>query len=302
MIGIRNCVAALLFCNSFAYSPAASAGALSGDASGYCQPSTDLGAVVQDQLLQVTHTVKRELEQSGHRMALVSRSGLRLQRFDLRYSHAGISLKHNTHGAWSVRQLYFACDENRPRIFDQGMAGFVMGANQPEGGHISIVFLPSEAAQPLENAALDNARALQLLGNTYSANAYPFSPLYQNCNQWVIELMASAWGNLTLQPAQENQLRQSAQQWLQAENYQPSTIQIGWLPLMWVSSIVPWLHTDDHPDEDWNAAQYRVSMPQSIEAFVRTRHPQAQRVEICYTEDTIHIHRGWEALPDGCKD
>ena len=35
--------------------------------------------------------------------------------------------------------------------------------------------------------------ALALLGREYSANAYPFSPRYQNCNQWVAELLATAW-------------------------------------------------------------------------------------------------------------
>ncbi len=284
MIGIKNCALTLWCCS-------ASLSAWAGLSSGYCQPSAELGAEVQDRLLQVTHIVKRELEQSGHRVALISRSGLSLERFAIRYSHAGISLKHSANGAWSVRQLYFACDENRPRIFDQGMAGFVMGANQPEGGRISIVFLPPEAAEPLEHAALDNAHALQLLGTTYSANAYPFSPLYQNCNQWVIELLASAWNkNRNHQPE-----RVSAQQWLQAENYQPTVIDVGWIPLMWVSSLVPWLHADDHPDTDWNAAVYRVSMPQSIEAFIHARHPQASRVEICYTDTRIHIHRGWKA-------
>ena len=295
MIGIKNCIAALLFCNIFCSSSVALA-------AGYCQPSGELGAVVQDRLLQITHVVKRELEQSGQRVALISRSGLSLQRFNVRYSHAGISLKNSANGAWSVRQLYFACDENRPRIFDQGMTGFVMGAHQPEGGHISIVFLPTAIAQPLEKAALDNAQALRLLGETYSANAYPFSPLYQNCNQWVIELIASAWSDENAQSSRKSPPRELAQQWLKNENYQPTVIQVGWLPLMWVSRIVPWLHADDHPEEDWDAAQYRVSMPESIEAFVRARHPEAQRVEICYTENTVRIHRGWETTRDGCED
>ena len=45
-------------------------------------------------------------------------------------------------------------------------------------------------AAVIEQAALDKNQALQLLGATYSANAYAFSQKYQNCNQWVAELLA----------------------------------------------------------------------------------------------------------------
>ena len=110
---------------------------------------------MQDRLIQVAAVVKNELDRSGQTLALVARSGLALQRFDQRYSHAGVSLKASPNTPWSVRQLYYACDEQRPRIFDQGMSGFVLGANDPAEGYISIVLLPAEAASALERAALD---------------------------------------------------------------------------------------------------------------------------------------------------
>ena len=55
---------------------------------------------------------------------------------------------------------------------------------------------PAECRSALERAARDNRQALSLLGATYSANAYPFSLQYQNCNQWVAEMLAAAWGAL----------------------------------------------------------------------------------------------------------
>jgi hypothetical protein len=159
----------------------------------FCHGPSEPGAAAQDRLIQVAAVVKAELDQSGAPMALVSRSGLALQRLDQRYSHAGVSLKASDNAPWSVRQLYYACDEQRPRLFDQGMSGFVMGANDPDEGYLSIVLLPAAAAAPIERAARDDAQALKLLGDTYSANAYAFSTRYQNCNQWLAELMASAW-------------------------------------------------------------------------------------------------------------
>lgn len=70
----------------------------------YCQGQVEPGAVVQDRLIQVAAVVKNELERSGQTLALVARSGLALQRFDHRYSHAGVSLRASPNTPWSVRQ------------------------------------------------------------------------------------------------------------------------------------------------------------------------------------------------------
>ena len=262
-----------------------------------CQGQTEPSAATQDRLIQVAAAVKAELDRSGQTVAIVSRSGLALQRFDHRYSHAGVSLKASPTIPWSVRQLYYACDQKRPRIFDQGMSGFVMGALDPAEGYVSIVLLPPDAAQALERTALDDQQALRLLGGTYSANAYAFGLRYQNCNQWLAELMASAWGAL---PPRDD-ARGQAQDWLRAQHYQPSTFSLGWGPVAWLAGLLPWLHADDHPQENIVDAQFKVSMPASIEAFVHGRLPEATRVELCYTPQHIVVHRGWEPIAPGCK-
>ena len=263
----------------------------------YCQGQTEPSAAVQDRLIQVAAIIKDELERSGHSLAIVSRSGLALQRLDQRYSHAGISLKASSNTPWSVRQLYYACDEQRPRIFDQGMTGFVLGAQDTSESYISIVLLPPDGAQALERTALQDAQALQLLGATYSANAHAFSHTYQNCNQWLAELLASAWGP----PLPNERPREAAQQWLRDAGYQPSVLKVGWQPLMWLAALLPWLHSDDHPDDDLAQAQFQVSMPQSIENFVQTRWPLATRLELCYTDVHVVLRRGWEPIAAGCQ-
>jgi hypothetical protein len=263
----------------------------------YCQGQVEPGAAVQDRLIQVAAVVKDELDRSGQTLALVARSGLSLQRFGHRYSHAGISLRASPNTPWSVRQLYYACDEQRPRIYDQGMSGFVLGANDPAEGYISIVLLPTEAAIPLERAALDESQALALLGATYSANAYAFGQRYQNCNQWLAELLASAWGGAW---TVTDGARGQAQQWLQAEAFAPSVFDLGWRPLVWLAGLLPWLHTDDHPPDDLAQAHFKVSMPQSIAAFVRDRLPEATHIELCYTAQQLVVHHGWEPIAQGC--
>ena len=262
----------------------------------YCDQPASLSITQQDKLLRFSEVVKAELQASGRSLALISRSGLDLSRFNTRYSHSGISLQASPNTPWSIRQLYYACDEGKPKIFDQGMAGFVMGTDSPALGYISVVLLSEAAEKPLEIAVLNNSNALALLNAKYSANAYPFSQKYQNCNQWVIEILATAIGALTV----NDNPRLQAQSWLKENGYLPSLMEVGSRFLMAVGAFISMIHSDDHPESDLEKQRYQVSMPAAIEAFARLKYPQAERLEFCHNERQIVIHRGWEPIKDGC--
>jgi hypothetical protein len=265
----------------------------------YCDHPAPLTAQQKDGLFRFGAIIKTALEESGQGSALIARSGLDLGRFGVRYSHAGVSLQSGLDTAWSIRQLYYACDEDKPRVFDQGMAGFLLGLHDPTVGYVSVVLLPAAEAAALANTVLDKQQALQALGPAYSANAHAFSVRYQNCNQWVIEMLAAAWGRLG-DAGSAQALRTQAQGWLMAQGYQPSVFEVGVRPLMWLGRLVPWLHDDDHPPEDLDRAIYRVSMPASIEAFVQATVPAALRMEFCHAGGRVVIRRGWEPIAEGC--
>jgi hypothetical protein len=267
----------------------------------FCARTTEISATDQDRVLRFAGVVKRELERSGGRVALVSRAGLDLSRFGLLYSHAGIALKDNPGSPWAVRQLYYACDESRPRLFDQGLAGFALGAEAPTRGHMSLVFLPGEDGALLEKAALDKPLALSLLAGRYSANAYAFGTRYQNCNGWVAELLASAWGRLDGGTGVREQAREQAQAWLRAQGYRAGPLKVPSHAMMFAGQFVPLVHVNDHPVEDIHALALQVSVPASIEAFVHARAPGAQRVELCHDKERIVVHRGWEPLGAECR-
>ncbi|BDT60500.1 hypothetical protein MasN3_39940 [Massilia varians] len=269
----------------------------------FCQQSIDIGAAEQDRVLRFAGAVKNELERSGARVALIARAGLDLSRFGQLYSHAGIALRDNPGGPWAVRQLYYACDESRPRLFDQGVAGFALGADAPTRGHISLVFPPDEDAALLEGAALDKRLALALLGGEYSANAYAYGTRYQNCNGWVAELLASAWGGAHARPdgGAGAHPREHAQDWLRAQGYTAGPVRIPSHWLMFAGQFVPLVHMNDHPLDDIHALALHTSVPASIEAFVRRRAPEARRVELCHTQDRIVVRRGWEPLGAACE-
>jgi len=263
----------------------------------YCDEDGVVSPDAQSRLLQLSQIAKEELQAADALVALASTAGLDLDRLSIRYSHMGISVAQNPHGPWSVRQLYFDCAQSKSRLFDQGMAGFITGRQPSEVVYLSLVMVPPSAAQSLADAALNNARALALLGQTYSANAYPFSTLYQNCNQWVLEMLASAWGAAS----DSTSARQEAQQWLRSQGYSPDVVQVGWAPLMWLSGQIPWLHRDDHPAADQDALLYRISLPKSIESFVQSIHPDSQRIELCMQKDQVVIRRGWQPMGPQCE-
>jgi hypothetical protein len=295
----------------------------------YCDSQVVLSPAQQSKLLRFSEVVKAELEASGQSMALLARSGLNLARFGIRYSHTGISLLSSQNMPWSVRQLYYACDEQKPRIFDQGMAGFVLGTDNAAVGYISAVLLPPDAAHTLEIAALDNRQALALLHPVYSPNAYAYSLRYQNCNQWVVEMLATALGKLGLADDSGNEIplrlkqglpqdvqqdltqdlvpqseppsaRARAQAWLHQQGYSPSIVEIGNRLLMWAGAFIPLVRSDDHPKADLAHMRYQVSMPASIEGFVQAKLPGTQRIEFCHNAQHIVVHRGWAPVAEGC--
>jgi hypothetical protein len=278
----------------------------------YCEAPRELSAVQRDTLLRVAALVRQELQRAGASAALVSRSGLDLGRFGARYSHAGISVAESPSVPWAVRQLYFDCDERRARLFDQGIAGFLLGQHDGRVGFVSLVLLPEAAAQPLAQAALDDARAMALVGSQYSANAYAYSTRYQNCNQWVAELMAAAWGGLvgpgrvsgheggSPPDGQPAGLRARAQHWLRQAAYRPSPMSLRPGALILVAPFLPWVQLDDHPEAALQEQVFEVSMPASLEAFVRAREPAATRIELCHTSRHVVLRRGWTPLNDDC--
>jgi hypothetical protein len=277
---------------------ALAAGAAQADLLRHCAPPPPLDAVQHDRLFRFAALVRETLDQSGQRLALIARAGTDLRRFGQRYSHAGIALLASPNTPWSVRQLYYDCDASQPRLFDQGLPGFLLGGADPAEGHIVLLLLPAPAAAPLEAAALDARQAFRVLGSRYSANAHAFSTRYQNCNQWVAELLAQAWGGL---PADAPGARAQAQQWLQQQGYQPTRMQVR-NPLVTLAGMVmPWLHTDDHPASAVQAQQFDVSMPASIEAFVRLQVPGAQRIALCHDTQKMVVRQGWAPFDGGCN-
>jgi len=266
----------------------------------FCERPREPSAGQRDVMLRFGAIVRDEIAASASPAALIARSGLDLHRLDVRYSHAAVVLKDNEDRPWSVRELYFSCDERRPRVYDEGLTGFLLGTDDPDTGYVSLVFLPPERAEPLRRTAVDKRHALGVLGASYSANAYPFSTVHQNCNQWVIELLADAWNPGDADADSGTDARARAQAWLRGQGYLPTVFTVSAHPMTWLPAVVPWLSNDDHPPHEIAHNRYNVSMPASIETFVQARVPGARRVEICHAGRRVVLHRGWDDVAEGC--
>ncbi|MDQ7989837.1 MAG: DUF2145 domain-containing protein [Candidatus Dactylopiibacterium sp.] len=269
--------------------PAAQAGEAA-----YCGLGTPAGAAAVDRLLAFAAVAEAVLDQQQAQVAVIARAGLDLSRFGLRYSHAGLALRAGA--GWQVRQLYYDCEHARPHLYDQGLAGFTLGNARDDPAFLSVVFVPGDAGARLSAQALEAAPALAVLGTGYSANAYAFSTRYQNCNQWVAELMARAWGA----PEGAQTAREAAQAWLREAGYRPRRLRVSNPFVRLGGHFVPSLHDDDHPPRNREAGVFEVSMPASLEAFVRARVPGARRVELCLRDTRVVLHEGWDALDAAC--
>jgi len=261
----------------------------------FCDQQSKLSAEQKDRLFLFAAAIKTQMDASGHSLAVIERAGINLDRFGLRYSHSGISLKESGNTPWSVRQLYYSCDKDEPLLYDQGLSGFLIDQDNRRTPFISLVFLPNDAEQSLRQTALDKPVALQLLGKGYSANAYAYSTQFQNCNQWVMEVLAHAWGHLP----PDGDLRAAAQAWLAEQHYHPTDVRVNTL-IQLGGMMVPLVHSSDHPAENRRHGLFQVSMPASLDAFVQGRVPGAERVEMCMNQDQIVVHHGWDLIAPGC--
>ncbi len=81
----------------------------------------------------------------------------------------------------------------------------------------------------------------------------------------------------------------------------PEPVEVGSRQLMLAPFFMPLLHLDDHPPQDRAAMKLLVSLPATLETFVRQRLPGSERIEICHDDKQVVVHRGWSAIPDGCR-
>jgi hypothetical protein len=207
--------------------------------------------------------VREMLDGQRHSFALVARAGVDLSEFGLRHSHVGVAWRDHPRGRWYTFHLLNRCGTGQSELIEQSLEDFY---NVELHDYEALIAAPSFPMQIRLQKAFFSPVAQTLHEREYNMIAHPFSTKYQNSNQWVLEVIASA-----LAPTGYVSSRLSAQDWLKENGFVPSMIPIGASKRAGARLFSPHVRFSDHTDEEWQAQRYAVVSVDSVIAFVRSR-------------------------------
>ncbi|MBX7201215.1 MAG: DUF2145 domain-containing protein [Rhodospirillaceae bacterium] len=219
----------------------------------------DLSPEMLRQAFDLALETRKALDESGARVAILARAGQDLSKWGLSWSHAGLVVRDHPAGRWIVVHELNDCGTAESAIYDEGLANFF--ADFPirwEG----LLITPTPDVQEAMLRALANGMALRLHEKSYNMVAYPFSARYQNSNQWLLEMVAAGLGGGSVSN------RVQAQQWLRANGYVPTSLNIPALTRLGARAFRANVAFDDHPPEQRWADRIDTVTVESIVAFM----------------------------------
>ena len=209
-----------------------------------------------DKILRLSTMVRETLEKSGASVAYIARAGIDLKEFGLVYSHIGLAWRDHPKGRWFTFHLLNPCNTDKSELADHSLEDFY---KVDLFTYDALVAVPSNEVQLRLLKSFFSPLAATLHHPTYNMISYPFSTRYQNSNQWVLEVTASALG-----PDNAIQNRYQAQMWLKDNGYKPTLAYISRLRRWGGQAVSPHIHFDDHTDEEHRYSRYMVVTADSI--------------------------------------
>jgi hypothetical protein len=177
------------------------------------------------------------LEASGAQVVLIARAGQDLSKYGLRYSHMGFAYR-DQGTTWRVVHKLNQCGTRDAELFRQGLGEFFL--DRPFRYEAAFL-IPSLEIQTQLLALLKENRSIAIMHERrYNMLAYPWSTVYQQSNQWLIETLAGATAGVDS--------RVKAQAWLQLKDYQPTVLRIDALSRMGANITRANIAFDDHPN------------------------------------------------------
>jgi hypothetical protein len=201
------------------------------------------------------------LDASGQHLAILARRGQDLDKYGLRFSHAGFAMK--TQGEWVVYHELNLCGSATSKLFSQGLAEFF--ADDLVSNETAVVIPEPWLQDRLVQLLTSKDELFRMYQPAYSAVAYPFSTKYQNSNGWLLETYARAASDVML-PS-----REEAQAWMKVACYKPSVLDVGAMTRLGGRMFTQNVFFDDHPSElRWNG-KITVNTGDAVLHFVATR-------------------------------
>lgn len=212
---------------------------------------------------QLSSQVRNLLEHQQHSFVLVARSGVDLSEFGLGHSHVGVAWRDHPRGRWFTFHLLNRCGTGQSELVEQGLEDFY---NVELHDYVALVAAPSFSMQVKLQKAFFSQIATTLHEREYNMIAHPFSTKYQNSNQWILEVMATA-----MSPDGQVVSRGAVQAWLKSNGFVPSLIPIGPGKRAGARLFSPHVRFSDHTDEEWQAGRYAVVSVESVLAFIKLK-------------------------------
>lgn len=210
---------------------------------------------------------REKLEASGAQVALIARVGQDLSSYHLRYSHMAFAWRDHPQGRWLVVHELNQCGTANSALYNEGLANFFYDDMFAWDAQILI---PSPELQARIVARLADPEILKSMHQAhYNMVAYPFSTRYQNSNQWVLEVIASAMQN---EPQTDRNMLQS---WLKQAGYQPSMLRILALHRLAGRMFRANVAFDDHPGGDRLLGKIEVVSVESVTRFIEKKDPKS---------------------------
>ncbi|QYF92220.1 DUF2145 domain-containing protein [Massilia sp. PAMC28688] len=219
--------------------------------------------------MQVAEKTRAALEASGAQVALLARVGQDLSSYGLRYSHLAFAWRDHPQGRWLVVHELNRCGTDASALFNEGLANFFL---DDLFAFEAKIVVPSPESQARIAQALSSPVASRMHSPRYNMLAFPFSTMYQNSNQWVLETYAASSDPLAAAS------RTAAQGWLKLAGYQPKAIRVWTGKRLGARMFTVNISFDDHPLGRRMAGQIDTVTVESVLDFVKRRDPQAREI------------------------
>ena len=202
------------------------------------------------------------LENSGVQLAIIARVGSDQSDRGLKYTHAGLVWRDHPKGPWTVVQELNECGTSRSDIFDQGLMQFFL--DDPFNYDVQVIVPTAELRRPLV-AILASGDGRRVHEPRYSVISYPRSTLYQNSNEWVLEVIAMAQGRLRKQVILN---RADAQRLHAVLGYRGSRVEVGFFEQLFGGLFKPNVSFSDHPYEAFSHGWFEFVSVRSIRDYL----------------------------------
>lgn len=253
------------------------ASALLTSASSYAGRSCEEKALDPSTLMkgmELALKTRNALDASGAQTAMIARVGQDLSKYHLRYSHMGIVWRDHPDGKWLVVHELNQCGTANSQLYDEGLGNFFMDTPFE---YETLIVLPDAALQQKLVALLKSDTPRKLHEPHYNMLAFPYSTMYQNSNQWILELLAAASSNdVSIGD------RKQAQSWLSMANYRAGTLNIPSMTRLGARMFRANVAFDDHPFDRRMAGQIDTITVDSVISFMEQRKAISSKQVLSY--------------------